>query len=758
MELHPFLKNKADGSLVNVLLQAINEARANGRDTYLSDVIYYLLDENSVRARVPREIRVKCRADLTKQQDGSSSGSQAAGGFAFDLELLTDPAIRLSDDCGADRVTPIIFLATCLSPKLFSDLTSLRAQEVTLRAGLRVETLLPHGNGNGAQADRLDFTYQSLGYGTDLTAMARAGSWETCPAIGVEDQIDQLAELISFSSGSVVLLGEPGVGKSALVYGLAYYIGQGSLIGLEDFTIISIRPTDIVAGSGVRGSMEDRLNGMVRFFHQNPNVIPFFDEIHALFDPDDSSAKTISNTLKPPMASGAFSCIGASTDQEYARFIAIDKPLDDRFTKILIQEPDNQTTIKIINASQDNIIPRQVRQLNVTVSADAIGRAVEITSRYQRTDRQPRKTIRLLKRTVAAAARQVIVSKQPSIEISAQDVAEKFSKLSGIPLDHLDDKREAYYQRLEQSLKTSVLGQDKAIEAVTLWLSMQARGWVNPKRPRGRFLFLGPPGVGKTELALQLAEQVMRDRGSLVVKNMGEFKGEGARSKWMGADPGYIGYGQTATVYNRVLMRPFSVVVLDEIEKANPELSDVLLSALDGFAEDSQGRWVDFSQCIFILTSNSLAHLAGESHSKAQLIELLGVLGDENPGDLDELSEEELRQRFSELTAANEGHLGEGQLRQLLLRRGGIWQPPLLDRIDRIALFRPLNAMALLQILDQMIAARQRESSRELPAALKEEGARREILGEAINMTGGAFSARALERALLDWLIKSPEN
>jgi ATP-dependent Clp protease ATP-binding subunit ClpC len=720
--LRAFLRKEATPALVGVIGDAMARAESAGMRTHLAHVIDRLLEEESVRARVPEEVRTRARAALSDQIKGFPLDGAQAGKFAFSLADLTGPASAMARDVAADRVSPLIFLATCLSASIELDADSGRTREVLRAGGLTHEALMPKAAGDAVR--RADFTFQSLGVGTDITAMARAGFWATCPLVGMEAELTRLAVVLASMNYSAAVVGEPGVGKSAFIQGFAWHIAHRTrpLIppDMDSWTVVMIEAVDVLKGTSGRGELETRVKDMLAFFRKNPTVVPFFEEVHRLLDTDDSSSRSVATALKPPMANGLFRCAGVTTDKEYARFIASDEAMNSRFRKILLPEPDAETAARIIAGAKGNLIRAKARELGIDFDEEAIRAAVRVTSTYQKSDRLPRKAINLLGEAVGQKVYDVVTAPDPaavSRTVTAQDVSGFFSAVSGIPVDDLGEDRSAYYSRLAERLNAKVKGQPRATAAATGWLGLHASGWVDPRRPRGRFLFLGPPGVGKTELAMCLAEEVLRDRGSVITMNMADFSGEGARTKFMGADPGYVGFGQTSTIFSKVMMRPYSVVVLDEIEKAHPSLAEPLMSVLDGRGEDSQGRFVDFSQCIFVMTSNAI----------------MGPL-------MDSLRE------HAGASAARE----EDATRRLLVGMGGIWTAPLVDRIDRLVVFEPLGRETLMEILDMMVEARRKRATRALPAEIDTPAAREAILAAA--REGEHASARRLERALLGWL------
>ncbi|MBT9586739.1 ATP-dependent Clp protease ATP-binding subunit [bacterium] len=710
--LELFLKNQANSALVQSITKAIARAESKHQPMRMPHLCDALLQNDGVAGLLGSERVSQLRAALALKIHELPEEKPLSGKLMVNLEAFAPAACEFARRCGAERVSPVVFLATCLNSELKIDADSAATVELLRRAGLHLEDLLALPSADSVLVKRGDFTYKPLGFGIDLTAMARAGYWQTCPLVGAERELKHLVVTVSSSGYSVVVVGEPGVGKSALVNGLAFHVARRTrpLIPseMDNWTLVAISPSHLLAGTGGRGELEERLNELLDFFRQNPTVIPFFDEIHTLLDSDDASARIIATALKPPMAMGIFRCIGATTDQEYAKFIAADEAMNSRFDKVLICEPDEAATISILKDSARSILSPQAQEMGLQLSDDALRAAVRITTQYQKSDRLPRKAFRLLSRVVAETVyhRQTTVDADKTI-LDGQDVAKVFSDLAGIPISDLDENRPGYYQDLAQRLTFRVRGQESVVNSVTAWLSIQACGWADPRRPRGRFLFLGPPGVGKTHLSMALAEEIMKDRGSLIVKNMSEYKGEGAKTRFMGADPGYVGFGKTATLYSKVMMRPYSVVVLDEIEKAHSELGDPLLSVLDGLGEDSQGRRVDFSQCIFVMTSNALTDLV----------------------DMD---------------------LDEEQLRLQLLNLGGIFSAPFVDRIDRIVSFRSLDRDTLELILGDLIEERKSQARRPLPAEVSLPAARQIILDWA--QASESTSARGLDRSLMRWL------
>ncbi|MFN7916972.1 MAG: AAA family ATPase [Vicinamibacterales bacterium] len=718
-DLRTFLRDTATPALIGVISEAIARAEAANTGVYLSHLVDRLVEEESIRLRVDDDVRRRARVAIAEQL-ASLPSDPAPGRFAFQLPALAKPALSLARDSGAAKVSPVVFLAACLSPRIELDPISARTQEVCRSVGLTHESLAPAPDREAVR--RADFTLQSLGFGTDVTAMARAGFWRACPLFGMGAELRRLAVVLSSMSYSAAVVGEPGVGKSAFIQGFAWHIVHKTrpLIptDMDGWTVVMVEAADVMRGTSGRGDLETRVKEMLTFFRKNPTIVPFFEEVHRLLDTDDPASRSVATALKPPMAYGLFRCVGVTTDKEYSRFIASDEAMSSRFRKILLPEPDEATAIEVIRGAKANLLSSKARDLGIAIDDGAIETSVRVTSTYQKADRLPRKAINLIGEAVTNKIYDVQTAgsaESVSRTVTGHDVALFFSEVTGIPVDDLVDDRDDYYERLAQRLSTQVHGQDHAVDAVTSWLALHASGWVDARRPRGRFLFLGPPGVGKTELAMSIAGEVMRDRGSVITLNMGDFKGESARNKFVGADPGYIGFGQTPTIFTRVLMRPYSVVVLDEIEKADPSLADVLLAVLDGRGEDSQGRAVDFSQCIFVMTSNAVYELPELARDAAE-------------------------------GADNEDQI----LRAALTQLGGIWTPPLVDRLDRIALFRPLSGRALEAILEGMIAARRQQSRRPLPSEIDVPRERQGILASASDSSG--TSARRLERALQQWL------
>jgi ATP-dependent Clp protease ATP-binding subunit ClpA len=771
MYLELFLENDASKALLGAFAAAHAGAKATPTRTCLAHLLDELLEEESIRGKLPPEVRTRARAAIAEQIRKLPSEPADAGRIGFDLEALARPSKEMAKTLGAPKVTPLLFLGACVAVDPPMDSESDRSRELLRSAGVTAEMFLPAASD---MVKRQDFTFRSPGLGadglgSDMTAMARAGFWPTCPVIGQDRELENLVVLLNSMRSSAVVVGEPGVGKSALVAGLAWHIAHRTrpLIppDMDDWTVVRIEAADMMKGAGARGDLEERVTSMLAFFARNPNVVPFFEEVHKLLDTDDTASRSIATAFKVPMAEERFRCIGATTDREYARFIASDDAMNSRFRKILIQEPSEDAACEILRNSMSRLLGDKARRMEVQLSEDAIRTAVKVTSIYQRTDKLPRKAIALLGETIGEVVWRLSrvdaedLDPPPSRIISGADVRRRFSTVTGIPVNDLDQDRADYFHNLDQRLKARVRGQDSAVSAVTQHLALYGAGFVDQRRPRGRFLFVGPPGVGKTELALSLAEEVMRDRGSLIVCNMAEYAKEDALNKFMGSAPGYIGFGQTPTIFSKVMMRPYSIVVLDEFEKAHAALANPLISILDGKADDSQGRSIDFSQCAFAMTSNAFTqrdvaaatlmvrlHAGFEIPGLAELkldrhVDLAGAA--QYVAELNDL-------QVSQLLATLGGPDDEG-VRALLVAQGGIWTQPLVDRIDRVVVFNALDQAALDGILARMIEERGKSASRPLPSALGEPETRASILAHATGRDG-APSARRLERSLLAWL------
>jgi ATP-dependent Clp protease ATP-binding subunit ClpC len=490
-------------------------------------------------------------------------------------------------------------------------------------------------------------------FSRDLTEMAREGKLD--PVIGREDEIETTIEILSRrTKNNPVLIGDPGVGKTAIVEGIAQRIVNDEVPEtLSGKRVLALDLSGIVAGTQYRGQFEERLKKVIDEIRESSeDQIVFIDELHTVVGAGAAEGSMdASNMLKPALARGELHCIGATTINEYRKNIEKDAALERRFQPVLVGEPSVDDAIEILRGLKD----RYEAHHRVKISEEAIVAAAELSDRYITERFLPDKAIDLVDQ---AAARVRLRSKtkpqdtkaleddvkrlkrekdqaiaaenfekaqdlkgriqelqdrlgafkggrQPVAEVTAEDIAEVVSRATGIPVSQLTQEERERLLRLEQQLHERVIGQEEAVDAVAEAIRRARAGLSDPNRPIGSFLFLGPTGVGKTELARTLAEALFGEEAAMVRIDMSEFQERHTVSRLVGAPPGYVGYEEAGQLTENVRRRPYSVLLLDEIEKAHPDVFNILLQILDdGRLTDSQGRTVDFKQTVIIMTSN----------------------------------------------------------------------------------------------------------------------------------------------------------
>ena len=491
-------------------------------------------------------------------------------------------------------------------------------------------------------------------YSRDLTQMAREGKLD--PVIGRAEEVETTIEILSRrTKNNPVLIGDPGVGKTAIVEGLAQRIVNDevpeTLVGRR---VLALDLSGLVAGTQYRGQFEERLKQVVDEASDNPEEqILFIDELHTVVGAGAAEGSMdASNMLKPALARGELHVVGATTVDEYRKNVEKDAALERRFQPVLVGEPSVDDTIDILRGLKD----RYEAHHRVKITEEAIVAAAELSDRYV-TDRflpdkaidlmdqasarvrlrsktKPRDT-KALEEEVARLGRekdQAVSAedfgraqelkgrveglrseldgsrdgaRRPVSEVTAEDIAEVVSRATGIPVSQLTQEERERLMRLEEQLHERVVGQDEAVTAVAEAIRRARAGLSDPNRPIGSFLFLGPTGVGKTELARTLAEALFGDEAAMVRIDMSEFQERHTVSRLVGAPPGYVGYEEAGQLTESIRRRPYSVLLLDEIEKAHPDVFNILLQILDdGRLTDSQGRTVDFKQTVIIMTSN----------------------------------------------------------------------------------------------------------------------------------------------------------
>lgn len=562
-------------------------------------------------------------------------------------------------------------------------------------------------------------------YGRDLTDQAQKG--KTDPVIGRAKEIERVIQILCRrTKNNPCLIGEPGVGKTAIVEGLAQKIANGDVPEiLAGKKVFALDLTGMVAGTKYRGDFEERIKSVIDEVTKSKDIILFVDEVHTIIGAGSAEGSTdAANILKPALARGEFQLIGATTISEYRKNIEKDSALERRFQPVTVSEPNEADAVLILKGLRDKYEAHH----KVKITDEAINAAVKLSSRYI-TDRYlPDKAIDLIDeagsrvRLAECAAPPELKSLEESIAkteaekedainsqeferaarlrdseknlkkeladkksewheknlhtsgtVTEEDVASIVSAWTGVPVSQLTEEESARLLRLEDVLHSRIIGQDEAVTAVSKAIRRGRVGLKDPKRPIGSFLFLGPTGVGKTELCKALAEAMFGSESMIIRLDMSEYMEKHTVSKLIGSPPGYVGFEEGGQLTEKVRRNPYSVILFDEIEKAHPDVFNMLLQILeDGILTDSQGRRVDFKNTVIIMTSNVGARLITEKKTN---LGFAGVAGDDNK-DVRELIMGELKNTF---------------------------RPEFLNRVDDIIVFRKLEKADIEKIADKML-------------------------------------------------------
>ena len=631
-----------------------------------------------------------------------------------------------------------------------------------------------HGKTSGKRGGSYNSTPTLNQFGNDLTKAAEEGKLD--PVIGRKEETDRVIQILSRrTKNNPCLIGEPGVGKTAVVEGLAEKIVAGDVPEiLKNKRVVTIDISSMVAGAKYRGDFEERIKKCLNEVKKAGDVILFIDEIHVIVGAGAAEgAIDAANILKPLLARGEIQVIGATTLNEYRKYIEKDSALERRFQPITVNEPNIDDTIQILKGLRDKYEAHH----NVKITDEAIKAAAELSSRYINDRFLPDKAIDLIDeassrvrlktytqpdsiRKLEEQLQTVSKEKEDAIKvqdfekaaklrdnehevkeklekenkkwndkntkevknITSEDIADVISNWTGIPVSKINQTENEKLRNLEKTLHERVIGQNEAVEAVAKAIKRGRVGLKDPKRPIGSFFFLGPTGVGKTELSKALAESLFGDENAMIRVDMSEYMESHSVSKLIGSPPGYVGFDEGGQLTEKIRRKPYSVILFDEVEKAHPDVMNMLLQILeDGRLTDSQGRTVNFKNAVVIMTSNVGARLITDK-------KLLGFSTGNNQENNKEY-EETKKEVMAELKKT--------------------FRPEFLNRIDEIIVFHKLTEAEIGQIIDIML--------KEVISRLDVQGIKLEVDKSAKDLiakqgTDTTYGARPLRRAIQSML------
>ena len=698
-------------------------------------------------------------------------------GYTPRATRMLEGAVEEADDLRSEKIgTEHLLLAMlrevdCMGTRLLHTMgVNIRKLQNEVLAAMGEEVANPRDNGNARSRNEAATGTPTLDqYSRDLTEMARQGVMD--PVVGREDEIGRVIQILSRrAKNNPCLIGEPGVGKTAVVEGLAQRITQGLVPEkMKNRRLVVLDLSGMVAGSKYRGEFEERIKKVIAEVMEHPGILLFIDELHTIIGAGGAEgALDASNILKPSLSRGEIQIIGATTIEEYRKHIEKDAALERRFQPVTVEEPTQEQAVEILKGLR----PYYEKHHGVTITDEALEAAVKMSIRYIADRHLPDKAIDLMDEassrvqltgiTVPPQLKEVEQNlhalaekkeeairegnfsrarelqegqkeleesyeklkkrqeqryKNKKMQVTEENIAQIVSNWTKIPVQKLAQKESKRLASLEKELHKRVIGQEEAVEAVAKAIKRGRVGLKDPSRPIGSFLFLGPTGVGKTELSKALAETVFGSEQAMIRVDMSEYMEKHSVSKLIGSPPGYVGYEEGGQLSEKIRRNPYSVILFDEIEKAHPDVFNILLQVLDdGHITDAQGRKVDFKQTCIIMTSNAGAQSIVEPKR-------LGFSqGEDKKKDYEDMK--------------------RGVMEEV--RR--IFKPEFLNRVDEILVFHMLDKQEIRQIVNILVKKLEKRCKEQLDIELVVRNSVKDYLAE--NGFDSKYGARPLKRAI----------